>query len=672
DNDWADAEEDQVSLDNVYLRIDGEKVAFASDDVIFTEAKAKAEYTANNNDKAIETTITFDDEFEIDVRGKQEVIFEIVADLDSAWSHFDGTQVEFELTSVDRAEGLSSEKDFTGTGEFFATAKTFTAVDIIGNVIEFEITDGGVDDTSRVAGSEDVTFGTIVVDATDAVDTIEMKDVWLSFTPSANGDLGDIDNCRITESGDQIADARGTLSGTTEDQIRFKFDDYVVDAGAEVDLEVVCDIDDDAAADHEYTLATAVPDPDPRIDKIEYLIGNDEFEYVFKEGDDSKTIAVSASGTLEVSFDNPDEDADVFPVAVGDRGVDNIPVLEIEFEAEEEDARIIDLYLAGITLPAGTTAASEATLEKLMDSVWFEIGGNKQTARPRDFVERKKFDDASDSFDSNADNSVTDAEKTKTNLLEFESVNETMPVDEEEVVVLKVDLAGIDENNGQAGQYLQAAEVVIVWEGRESEEENTDLYPISAGTFSKAIAFPTVPTVSVPSQPSSAGNLTDGNDKELYRFTVTADDEGDLYLGQVAFDINVTNGVTLSNVELRRGSTTLVAASGTITANAANKKFDFSAKVQEIQRGESRTFSLYATIAGSADDKSVTVELSDDGEPAAAAKVGRTFTATKADSNFVWSPNAKDEDGSIEAANTDWFGSWSLYKNSEIESWTRD
>ena len=692
DNPWDKAEEDEVSLDNLHLRVDGERIAFADDDVEFTKAAAKADSEkipdadgANGPTKKIKVTdVVFEDEFEVNVRGEQEVLFEIVGDLNSDWSHFDGTNIEFVVTSVEKAEGVSSEKSFVGN-VVFMKAK-YDEVEIVGNVVEFEIDDNNVDDASRVAGSDDVPFGTLVVDATDTIDDIELKDLFITFeassitgTPdgvaenspaSQLSDLGNLNDCRVLHDGDEVADARGSLDGeaaagtTKTDTLRFKFDDVVVDAGEEVDLDIVCDIDDDAATVYSdsagnssgYRIKTAEGD------KVEYLVRKDEFDYAFEADQVSELIVISGSGELKISVDNPDEDEDLFAVEVGTSGVDNVAVLEVDVEAEEEDVRILDVYLSGVSLggalPADTTLKD--AIDEVVSSVWFEIDGSRQSVRPRDF-ETETVSVGPDA-----------GEEDVVNYFHFEDVNKTIGSGDEETFVVKINFGGIDENDGQAGQYLEAANLVIVWEGEESDAEGVTA-KATTGVFTKALTFPTVPTVSAVSQPSSTDSVSNGNDRELYRFTVTAGDEGDVYLGETAFDVSISSGVTLANFEVRHGSTKIgnaassVAASGTTTVS-----FDAN-RIQEIEEGETKTYSVYADITGIDDNKSITVELAADAEPATpAAQVGQTAAVAKSAFNFVWSPNALEGDGDLADENKDWFGGWGIFESSEIDSWTRE
>ena len=671
DNDWEDADEDEVVLRGLHLRVDGEKVAFADDDVEFSEP---------TSDSAITETVDFSDTFTVDVRGEREVVFEVVADLDEAWGQFDGADLQFTLTDVDSAEGVRSEKDYAGTGEYFASSRAFEQVDIKGNVVEFSISDRDVDDDSFVAGADDIVFGTLEIDANDAVDDVEVTSAYLTFEASGGESvsggndnpamLDDLNDCAIYDGDDKVADSRSSLTGTVnlgsdnkvgggddtaaEDQIRFRFDDYTVDSGEEVDLQVVCSIDDDAKSGYNFQLKTKVRTSDK--DRIEYEIGRDDFEYDLRSGDSSDKIAVSGMGTLSIETDNPDEDNPLVVVAVGNSGKDDVEILDIEFEAEQEDAVIRDVYLSDLTLPAGSSIpVNRENIERLLQNAELTIGSSTTTARARDFTDSKTVGPAGGTVD------LTDA-------LEFEDVNETIEVTDGEVdATISLDLRGIDDNSGKAGQYLQAAKLVVVWEGDESDTEVVTEHDITAGKVTSAVAFPTVPTVSASDRSQDFSN---GGNQKLYEFTVAADDAGDVYLGQVALTFTGAHSRLGSTVNIRRGtsSSSRVVASGSPASGTV--KFPFT-NVETVDSGESVTFSVTATVSGVADNESITIELADDSEPAAADRVGQELTDAKAAFNFVWSPNSLDNDGAT-SSNADWFSGWAVFDDDDVEDWTSD
>ena len=159
-------------------------------------------------------------------------------------------------------------------------------------------------------------FGTLEVDASDAVDDIELTDMEISFMIAATktGNLADIEDCVLMDGDDEVGDMRGSLSGGSDDrtaenasavtdQARFNFDDFEVKKGEEVDVDIVCNISDKAKSTNEYIIDAQTGDV------VEYKIGRDDHEYKMTDGDKSRKISVSTSGSLDVRLDNPDDEA---------------------------------------------------------------------------------------------------------------------------------------------------------------------------------------------------------------------------------------------------------------------------------------------------------------------------------------------------------------------------
>ena len=679
DNAWIDADEDTVRFDSVRLRVDGENVAYA-DSVDFDEPTAALAGDAyrddGSNDRRLD--VEFEGAFTIDVKKDREVIFEIVADLDSAWGHFEGTRVEFTLVDVDTAEGVNSERDYTDTSEYFASDIDFKDVRIKGNEVTFAINDDGMDGTNFVRGADDVVFGTLEIDAKDAIDDIELRKLYVSFEiPSdadsgAEGDLSDLDNCRILDSGgDEIADSRGVTgekeasdTNAVSDQARFNFDDFVVEAGDREKVDIVCDINDDAVATNTYQIV--VNDLSAVEDRVEYRIGRDEDDYYLESGDKSALLTVDTSGVLEISTRNPDEDDPVMAVATGSSGVDNVAVLEIELEADKEDIAIEDVYLVLPTnLGTGSTTVNADNLEKVFDQFTLKLGNT--TADANDYNDDKDF--AADDYDNLA------AADENNKVIEFEGVGETIEdgEDNKEKFDLTVDFNGIDKNDGIAGEFLAASELIIVWEGDDSGTTNLTKHTIDDGEVATVLPFPTVPTVS--SAETTKTNLPGSADEvKVYEFTVNADDEGELYLDQVGLIVTKTSTVTVTgDLKIRRGTSTngkeVATLSSPATDGTVNKvPFIATNDPEEIDAGESQTYSVYLTVAGtSADDEEIRVRLAhDDG---ATLVLGQANSTAQGAGNFIWSPNSKDKNASEIRATSDWFTGKTLFASSDVESW---
>ena len=672
-NAWTEADEDTAVLRNIRLRVDGEDVAYADDEVEFDKPSSSADITE---------TVEFSETFTVDVNGDEEVKIEIVADLDEEWGYFDNAEIEFSLTSIDEAEGVDSEKDYTTSNEFFASSQlssiNFKSVEIIGNAISFEIDSTNVDEESYVAGSDNVVFATLEIDATDAVDDVEMEDLHITFIiPDGKaGTLGHLD-CRITdEGGDEVADMRGSLSNTAietsvanghesrSDQARFSFDDFVVEEGSAVEVDIVCDIDEDASEDNEYKVAAATTGDDA--DKIEYRINRDDHEENLKTSDASEVISVSGSGSLQISVDSPSSDT-VIAVAAGNRGIDNVETLEITLEAEKEDIRIQKVYLSGLDFVIPTRAdtssvsISEETLNDFIGAMQLDFGANTVTARPRDYdatlVDMGNVDDVTEFVAGTGD-------ETAARVIVFDNIGEVVEVDEEIEVTLSIDYDRLSDRVDKtlAGNWLKATDIDVVWEGETSETVGVSTKSALGDNFTKNVIYPTVPTVSANQRDQK---LKNGSDRKLYEFTITADDAGDIYVKQLGFSLAISGTATVAESKLKKGNQTLGSKTGNLSAGDFKIELD---NVERIRAGQSQTFAVYANITSANENSAVTVALANDST--ARTSPGVAWNANVG--NFVWSPNTLDKDDDIGADNKDWFSGWSIFDGDDAESWTSE
>ena len=652
DNGWVTIDEDELRLTALTLRVDDENVAYDDDDIEFLKTDA-----VTRSGSTISKTIEMNDEFTVAVQGERNVVFEVIGDMDEHWSSFDGADITFTLTDVDTAEGYDSEKDYTRNGEYFSRSQEFEPVEIRGNLIEVEVNDHGVADDEFVAGAEDVPFGTIKIDTEDSVNDVEVTDIYVSFVPTGGGDLEVIDDCKLYDGEEEEADTRSRLRGTSTDQVHFDLGSsgYEIEAGESVEFLVKCDIDEDAVVNSRYQLAANTASDVN--DRVEYEIGADDFEASFVAGDVSDVISVSANGLLRVSLFNPDEDETTFAQATGRNGVEDIALLEMRLEADREDIKIEDVYLANVSLPAGSTAVNRVNLERLLERVQFTIDGSTKYARPRDYKNRETF-------------TIGGSSVALDNLLAIEGVNETIEIEDGRVAIdLVVDFDGINEFRGQAGQYLQAQDLVIRWIGEDSNEREVTRYTIPDGIFSEAVVFPTVPTVASSSRTS---NLSNG-DQKLYEFTVRAGDEGDIFLDTATLQFTTGGSVDVDNVEIRRGQRVVAGGSTFDNMQTVGQQAFVFTNPEDIPAGTTVTYSVYGSITTTTTNDSVVVRLLPD--TTASNQVGRAVTAARSGSSFVWSPQTDDDYDRTDArnaANTDWFNGWSVFESTDVDSWTSE
>ena len=393
-------------------------------------------------------------------------------------------------------------------------------------------------------------------------------------------------------------------------------------------------------------------------DRVEYRIGRDEDDFFFPDGDESAMITVDTSGEITVATTNPDEDEQVIAVATGSGGIDNVAVLEIEIEADKEDVVIEDVYLAlPATLGAGTTVNAD-NLEKVFDQFMLKLGNT--TADSNDYMATKTF--AADDYDNLA------SALTVSNVIEFEGVGETVDDGEDnaEKFDLTVDFNGIDKNDGIAGEYLKASKLIIVWEGDDSGTQNVTEYDIGSSDVTSAVVFPTILTLSTT---EASPSLKLGKQK-VYEFTVTADDEGEVYLNQVGFTIGLSGTTAIQDLNIYRGTdnsgTTRATMSGSVAAGDHNIMFTTP---ERIDAGSSRTYSVYVDATSTPDNGGVTVEMIADADTTAG--INRNAAAARSAGTFVWSPDTLNERGDVtDTANTDWFTGWPVVVDSDTKQWS--
>ena len=79
-------------------------------------------------------------------------------------------------------------------------------------------------------------------------------------------------------------------------------------------------------------------------------------------------------------------------IAVGSGGQDDVEAMEIQVEAEDEDIRILDVYVDGLNIGAATSAdgtsltVSESELESFIDRFTLDWSDGSETAQPDDYV----------------------------------------------------------------------------------------------------------------------------------------------------------------------------------------------------------------------------------------------------------------------------------------------
>ena len=123
----------------------------------------------------------------------------------------------------------------------------------------------------------------------------------------------------------------------------------------------------------------------------------------------------------------------------------------------------------------------------------------------------------------------------------FEDVDEIIDADDELDIDLTIDYDGVDDDvaDTRSGQWLTTTgKLYIVYEGEQSGHISKVEKSIG-NNLRKNVVFPSVPTVSIP---SASGEQLSNGDMTLYKFTISADDEGPVYVKQVTVTPTLDNG----------------------------------------------------------------------------------------------------------------------------------
>ena len=204
----------------------------------------------------------------------------------------------------------------------------------------------------------------------------------------------------------------------------------------------------------------------------------------------------------------------------------------------------------------------------------------------------------------------------------FTISNQTIAANTSKTYSVRVVLNNI-ENDANATNKAFAAEIDSVKFKASSGTEYTETDNVAANQF---IIRKTVPTIAY--QPLASTVLAAG-DKMIAKFTVTADGNADVTVGEFTLNVATSSGATLATT-----TNTLVVnganknATTTVTFSGANGTMRVQLHTNEIvAAGTTKTFEVWALlgVAGSGSE-SVTARLVEDG----------TFV-TNGTGNFVWS-----------------------------------
>ena len=247
----------------------------------------------------------------------------------------------------------------------------------------------------------------------------------------------------------------------------------------------------------------------------------------------------------------------------------------------------------------------------------------------------------------------------------FEDVNEVVELRDDVTQYLTFDFGGIDDKNGKSGALVGATHIIFEFEGEESETMGYQKVALD-NALDKIYPHLAIPQVSASRETRTLSN----GEQKLYEFTVTAQGDDSVYIGEVSFDLTLT-GATVSGWRLEADGSEVDLDSNTVRSNVLTI---VPTSLEEIRKGTSTRYAVYGTVASSGDNDSVNVRLKRDTATRTDTNTApRTFATAQTAGAFVWSANALDLSGDTDQeAALDWFDGFALWQTDDVRDWTTE
>ncbi len=370
-----------------------------------------------------------------------------------------------------------------------------------------------------------------------------------------------------------------------------------------------------------------------------------------------QSIDFVAGGILRVGIDGDSPDAGIVVAKATTNGVE---VGRWKFIAEDDDIQVTDLYFSNLN--AAGTASSSASDARVAG--WdLYIGGSK--------VQGRVMSGGNVHFDIDS----TPLEVTEDNIVKaslyarFNSINEAS---ETEVITRPslYSLSAVSAGNG-AALALQNADgesgvtSTVVTEIMTVDGTYTDAAAaVEANTIRAYRSIPTLAMVAL-----NSGVLVNGS-SDIFKFTVHADEKGDIAWSQIALDISGGCAAAGTDVAECLGATTSMAIydasnnslTATFTTTSAQDKLVIKlTSIENVSAGTSKTYRVRATLASFAAGDSLKVTMDDD-ETALTAKTTNALAQAAADGgategSFVWTDNSGTPESTTDSH---WFNGWQV------------
>lgn len=594
-----------VLLEDVYLEDeDGNRVTDTED----------AEWATGNPTNSTNGSIAGAMEVEfsnVDLERGDDVTYSVYATI-----HDDvDTDTEYEVTltasDITGVEGRSSDEDITPTGGTVTMeTRTVEAGDLIYTI-------SGSPSSRTIEDDEDgVVFARFQFDAGSSGEDVELRSFEATLTVAttspytgafdAEDDAADkLTNCRLYDENDdevELDDDVDGSDGTGSNPFTFDFDldnDLLIESDDDIELELRCDI---GSVDNGVTYTWSVEGTED-VDAEGVITNNDLTVNV--DAADGGTMTVG-DAEIQVSEDASSPSTEL--VVEGSEVVLGV----LELESEDGDTIIEDI----------TLELSSGTDETLVSGrVYLYVDGVKLDQNAR-------FTTATTDVVENVNILVEDDETVE---IEFRATITNSVGDGEDVA-----------NGSPVGLTVTSV-----------TPEDDDVTVNGSGIeFDVHYVFETVPSIAQVDFSTQNSELTSGSNRELLRFSVSADENGDVTIGAMTFEVTgdtdtiatdtleveVFTSSSMSNkVSVNDGDFTVEL---TGTAGVVNFKDDNTNNYLEIPNGDTYYFKVIADLTGVVDGDEISVSLNEDDTFNTGTTATSSATSTiEGAGNFVWTPD---------------------------------
>ncbi|MDI9325313.1 MAG: peptidoglycan-binding domain-containing protein [Alphaproteobacteria bacterium] len=504
--------------------------------------------------------VNFKNAFELD---PGEYGWFVYADIEQDWNN--GATISLSaMSSWTKAQGTVSRTDY-GSESRFRTVASNGQFEIQGNVVKFALTDNGVDTTSFVKGQDNITFGSISIDASKAQKDVTLRNLNLKVTATSSSTLNGLDNCRIVDGtqtvGSLSSDPVGGAASSTD--LRFEFNDYIIPAKSAVKYYPIrCRFSNDSAESGTGTYTFSVLG-----NNVTYKVGSDQYDDALTART-GRPISVVTGGTFKNQIvSRAVSGVDARAVGVGRSSTEEYyPTQKVRFTADRESLNIRRILVKVTSDSASATADTSA-----IASIRISDGSNTTVKEASDTSALGTF-----AFDSSLGTVEAGQSKEYTVSVRFNGTALTSTA--KSTVYAKITTI---EADGSVSGVIPSLTVA------------------AASDSTGYVVYRNAPTVTVTSRNVNAYGSTGS---VVNSVTIAAPaSKGDLRIGKISFQVsNVpSTGVTLRNAELKVGSTTLASqATVTPSSGSATLTFDISLKDEAIiTAGSSKTFDLALDVA---------------------------------------------------------------------------